>query len=398
MGHVRTERTARTPGTTASARRARIDLIVTDEPAHGLNRYAGVLAGALRAAGHDAREVPVPAGRPLAAARAALRARRADVVHLQLTDRYLGPAWGQLAVAAALRAALAGRPLFVTAHDFHTGRGELLQRRARNARGAARRLLTRLGVVSPGFDATARLLLGSAAGVLTCSATEAENLAWTRPRRSAVVPHYVEELPGEPLPVEQVDEHLVVVAGFVHRRKAQHVAVAALAHLPGHRLVLAGSATERNAGYLREVLELARELGVAERVEVTGYLPDAELLALLRRARVAVAPYERIAASGSLATLVAAGVPVVVRATPTVAELAAACPTAVELFEGEDPAEVAAAVLRCAARPLREQRAELRARAAALSPARTARAHLDVYATATSAAATGGAREEDPGA
>ncbi|WP_432570288.1 glycosyltransferase [Kineococcus sp. SYSU DK005] len=352
---------------------------MTDDPAHGLNRYARVLAAGLRAAGQEASVVRVPAGRPLAAARAALRARRADLVHVQFTDRYLGSARRQLAVALVLRTVLAGRPLLVTAHDFHTSRVELLQRRRQRARGPVQRLLTRAGVVSPGFDATARLLLGSATAVLTCTAREGENLAWTRPRRTAVVPHYVEELPGEPLPAAQVDERLLVVAGFVHRRKAQHLAVAALAHLPGYRLVLAGSATGRNTAYLQEVLALARELGVAGRVEVTGYLPDEEMAALLRRARAAVAPYERIAASGSIATLVAAGVPLVVRAAPALEELTASCPAAVEAFEGEDPARVAEAVRRCTARPLEQQRRELRERARALSPERTARRHLAVY-------------------
>ncbi|PRY12951.1 glycosyltransferase involved in cell wall biosynthesis [Kineococcus rhizosphaerae] len=367
----------RSPGPTATAdqRPPRTALVVADDPRHGLNRYAGVLDAALRAAGTGTSTEVVRRGSVASAVRAARRARRADVVHLQFTDRYFGSAVRQLPVVLTLRLALLGRPVVVTAHDFHTPRREVLAARPRSGRARLR---------AAAADATARALLGSASLVLTCTAAEQDKCAWTRPRRSAVVPHYVEDVARERVDDERTDDATIVVAGFIHRRKAQHLAVEALAHLPGFRLVLAGSADGRARQYLHDVLRTAAELGVEDRVSVTGYLDDDSMLRVLRRARVALAPYERIAASGSIATVAAVGVPLVVRAGDAVGDLVEACPSAVRTFAGDDPRAVAAAVLATTAEPLAQQRAELSRYSAQRGTDVTARRHVDLYRTLSS--------------
>lgn len=361
---------------TPTARDLRVAVLTTPETTHGLNRYAGVLADAYEANGARVDRHEVPTGHPLTALRAAWAARSADLTHLQFTDRYLGSSTRQLVTAAAVRLALLGRPVVVTAHDFHTPRPEVLQ--ARRARGGGRRARVRRRLADTSSDASARLLLGSAAEVLTCSARESDLLAWTRPRRTAVVPHYVEEPLARPATQTPAETRLVV-AGFIHRRKGQHLAVEALPLLPGHHLVLAGSATGRNGAYLQEITARARDLGVEDRLRITGFLSEADMTAELRSARLALAPYQRIAASGSIATLIGTGVPLVARASAYTEELARECPGAVHLVHSDDPADLAVAVKAALQVPLDEQRAELAGLTRRLSPRTVGARHLQVF-------------------
>lgn len=340
----------------------RVAFVVPDDERHGVTRYARELAAALGAQGVDVDVLVTPLGGVAAAVRTGRRARRADVVHLQLSDGYWAPGRRQLLVAAALRTALAGRPVVVTAHDFHTPHRRMpvrpgnLLRYLRGRRGA--------------YDATTRVLLRTASLVLTCTESEGRHLEWAHPRRRAVVPHHVSAAPPT-APATAASSALAgrspggapvrsVVLGWIHRRKGQHRAVEALPRLTGHELVLAGAAPARSTDYLRSVQERAVELGVDDRLVVTGFLPDEELFALLRTCDVALAPYERIAASGSLATLASVGLPVVALENDYSREMAAQCPSAVALYRPDDPEALAAAVVDCLGRSRSAQAEELR--------------------------------------
>ena len=85
--------------------------------------------------------------------------------------------------------------------------------------------------------------------------------------------------------------------------------VRALAHIPDARLVVAGDPLDP----VEPLQELARELGVDERIEWRlGFLPDDEVAALMRDATLVVLPYRRTDASGVLATAIGHGRPAVV--------------------------------------------------------------------------------------
>ena len=340
----------------------KVSFVVPDDERHGLTRYAREVAVALGSQGIDVDVLVTPLGGIVPAFRTGRRARRADVVHLQLSDGYWAPGHRQLLVAAALRTALMGRPVVVTAHDFHTPHRRMPVRPG----NVLRYLRGRRGA----YDATVRVLLRTASLVLTCTESEGRHLDWAQPRRRAVVPLHVSATPAA-APTTAVPRGAtgrspgaapvrVVVLGWIHRRKGQHRAVEALPHLPDHELVLAGAAPARNTDYLRSVKDRAAELGVDGRLVVTGFLPDEELFALLRTCDVALAPYERIAASASLATLASVGLPVVALENDYAREMAAQCPSAVALYRLDDPAALAAAVIDCLGRPSSAQAEELR--------------------------------------
>lgn len=349
----------------------RIDFITAGDRNHGVTRYSRIIAQGISETGGRVHEHILP-GRPSlrSIAMTALRARAGDVVHVQLTTQYWGEARQHFWAVLALRAMLVGHPLVVTAHDFHTPRSRAP--RTRRPRWLPKRL--------PADDAASRLLLGTASLVLTCSDAEADVLAWTRPRRTAVVDHFVEDRPGvRGHEASGLSRNGLVVLGYIHRRKGQLEAVRALGHLPNQTLVLAGTANERNGHYVREIEAEAEALRISDRLCITGYLSEDEMDETLAAARVGIAPYAKIAASGSLATLAAAGVPIVARRHPYLEKMALACPRGIRLYDGDSDESLAEAVRGCLAEPYESQRAELLAWAARHSVPRTGERHLSLY-------------------
>lgn len=116
------------------------------------------------------------------------------------------------------------------------------------------------------------------------------------------------------------DGPLLVFAGRLEHEKGVHTLLRALPRLrrraPGLRAVITGRGT-----YEGELRELARRLRLGRAVRFAGWLPDAELTALLAAAEVVVVPslYEPF---GMVALEAAAvGTPLVVAATGGLAEL-----------------------------------------------------------------------------
>ncbi len=115
------------------------------------------------------------------------------------------------------------------------------------------------------------------------------------------------------------DAPFVLAVGTVEARKNLAVVVRALARLPTLRLIAVGPPTP----YLHTVLALARELGVDARVEVRGYVPRAEVLALYARALVCAVPSHYEGFGYGVAQALCAGVPVVAAWTSSLPEVAA---------------------------------------------------------------------------
>ncbi|MFH8369885.1 glycosyltransferase [Streptomyces sp. NPDC018031] len=96
--------------------------------------------------------------------------------------------------------------------------------------------------------------------------------------------------PGVP---RRTDRHLLVQIGRLVPRKGAGLSIAALVLLPGAELVIAGGpppdrlGTDPEACRLRD---LARDLGVADRVRFTGGVPRVAVPALLRTADVVLCP------------------------------------------------------------------------------------------------------------
>ena len=108
-----------------------------------------------------------------------------------------------------------------------------------------------------------------------------------------------------------------LAVGTVEKRKNLEVVVRALAHVPGLRLVSVGPPTP----YAQRVREIARECGVADRVELRGYVPRADVLDLYSRALVAVAPSHYEGFGYAAAQALCAGVPLLAASAASLPEV-----------------------------------------------------------------------------
>ena len=104
--------------------------------------------------------------------------------------------------------------------------------------------------------------------------------------------------------------------GTVEQRKDAETAVRAVAKIPGLRLVVAGPPTP----YAQRVADVAREEGIADRVELCGYVDDAQLQSLYASASALIFPsrYEGFGLPPLQA--LAAGLPVVASRIPVLEE------------------------------------------------------------------------------
>jgi glycosyltransferase involved in cell wall biosynthesis len=105
------------------------------------------------------------------------------------------------------------------------------------------------------------------------------------------------------------DGPTLLSVGLLIERKRHHLTIEALAHLPGHRLVIAGEGPERSA-----LEALAARLGVADRVRLIGPVPHARLPLYYSAADVMVLASSREGWANVLLEAMACGTPVV--ATP----------------------------------------------------------------------------------
>ena len=130
---------------------------------------------------------------------------------------------------------------------------------------------------------------------------------------------------GHPISGHPVRDLDILYAGKLARRKGVFDLVSALKFLPGRRLWLLGG----DAAQQTRVREFASEQGVAEQVELVGYVPPAEVRAWYGRARVGVCPLplgesdiaEQFTSPLKLLEMMACGTSIVATDLPTVRTL-----------------------------------------------------------------------------
>ena len=122
-----------------------------------------------------------------------------------------------------------------------------------------------------------------------------------------------------------------LAVGTVEKRKNLEVVVEALAGIPALRLVAVGPSTP----YQERCLHIARERGVAERLELLGYVPRHDLLDLYARAAVVVVPSRYEGFGYALAQARCAGVPFLAANTSSLPEIAG---ESARLLPADDPA------------------------------------------------------------
>jgi glycosyltransferase involved in cell wall biosynthesis len=151
----------------------------------------------------------------------------------------------------------------------------------------------------------------------------------------------------------------LVILGFLARRKGYDLALEALRRLPEeYVLVAAGGEHEADrTGTEQWIRGLARELGVMDRLRITGYLSEPELEQVTALADVVLAPFHEMSASASLHFALARGKAVVASDLGENRTL-----NCVELFPAGDVAALESAIRFVGDAPLRKR--ELAAAAA----------------------------------
>jgi glycosyltransferase involved in cell wall biosynthesis len=255
-------------------------------PANGYRRHETFLP----LTGRAAQRAPRPARRlvkaveyapSVAASLRRLRSLEPDVVHVQwLAVPRFDVHW--------LRRLAERYPLLLTAHDVLPRRSESAQ-----AWGEA------LGLVD-------RVVVHSERAVSTLAEVGVAR------RRLERIPHAVFDAPPGHVPTEPAGSTLLFF-GLIRGYKGLDVLLRALpavaARVPDVRLVVAGAPLEPAEPLQR----LARELGVAERVEWRlGFVADEGVPALFDAAALVVLPYRELDSSGVLATALGLGRPAVV--------------------------------------------------------------------------------------
>jgi glycosyltransferase involved in cell wall biosynthesis len=166
--------------------------------------------------------------------------------------------------------------------------------------------------------------------------------------RFFVVPHGAGRLPtATPTPARELRERLgldghrlALCVAAVRPHKNQQLLVEALPLLPDDVAVVLVGTQEAGAA---ELPARAARLGVAERLHMPGYLPDADVEGLWREAACAVFPTRAEGFGLPVVEAMRRGVPVACSDIPVLHEVGGAAAT---YFSPDDPAGAAAAIVR----------------------------------------------------
>ncbi|MBE9179721.1 glycosyltransferase [Oculatella sp. LEGE 06141] len=194
-----------------------------------------------------------------------------------------------------------------------------------------------------------------AALILVCTREEATRLTDRVARQTLqVIPHFVEErsIQVSPTAARQTlgleNTRIVTLLGFIYQPKGHHLLVEAIPALPEDvTVVLAGgSSSSYYDAYVESLIATATANGVAHRLRITGYLSEADLELYLRATDLAVCPFTRFSASGSLSTWISVERPILASDLPQIAEYNQLEPNAIHLFTPCTSSALAAAIER----------------------------------------------------
>jgi glycosyltransferase involved in cell wall biosynthesis len=128
-------------------------------------------------------------------------------------------------------------------------------------------------------------------------------------------------------------------------------------------------------------VKLIQDLGLSDRVQITGFLPADSMDSFFEACKLVLAPFRATSGSGSLAQALARGTPILASDLLLNREIVEREPGALSFFESLNAADCARKV--CELLDQEEARAKLREAARkyaeGLKPARVAEKHADFY-------------------
>jgi glycosyltransferase involved in cell wall biosynthesis len=199
-----------------------------------------------------------------------------------------------------------------------------------------------------------------------------------------VVPHFI---PAREKVLSQNESNAktLLVFGFFTPEKGQDILIDAfkfLSDLPQLRVIFAGGARRaQDKAYLKICEKKIRKLGLGDRVTVTGYVGSQDLQKYFQAADLVVAPFRETTGSGSIAQVLARGLPVIASDLPLNREINEREKGALEFFKSENPEDLAKKIREVV---YNRERLQLLRQGAlryanALSPSRIAFQHLLIY-------------------
>lgn len=225
--------------------------------------------------------------------------------------------------------------------------------------------------------------LGTFDGVIVHSRLQRESLYADGFPVVAEIPHVVPSITPLRRGREVGPTPTVTVFGYFSQGKGQDIVIEAMRHLriPARLRLAGGVGHPANLEYKQRCEEAIDRGGLRERVEVTGYVPDAEISHIYDESDLIVAPFRLTTGSGSLVQALARGAPVLASDLPLNREINERVPDTLAFFATEDPRDCARQIERLLAAP---DRLDLLGRqalqyAAIHSPVNIARLHLDMY-------------------
>lgn len=193
-----------------------------------------------------------------------------------------------------------------------------------------------------GSEALALRKIASRANLIfVCTKEEAQRLCGRiNNHKLKVIPHFVETRSlalsrSQARAMLRLDGvKVVTLLGYIYGTKGHQILVEAMSKLPQDVMVVfAGGASNGSGQLVDELVSLAKVKGVDRRLRITGYLSEKELEYYLIATDLAVCPFSRFSASGSLSTWISVARPILASDFPQVAEYNLLEPDAIKTFK-----------------------------------------------------------------
>lgn len=297
--------------------------------------------------------------------KAAKELSESDIIHLQYSKYLWGGGWTQL---VALKSFInqCSVPLVATLHDIYPaiyppyGLWTALNQKYQQLRSHSNPLKQAFFAAKGTWYSyladtrTLRWLSKQLQGIIISTEEERQRLTnLIEPKKLTKIPLCVEERSFNFSPSEARSSlglegyRVITLQGFIYGNKGHQLLIEAMPKLPPDiKVIFAGKVAPNNKNLLSNLLKLAEQKGVADRLKVTGYLSKEDLQRYLVASNLAICPFKLFSASASLSTWISVARPILASDLPQIAEYNYLEPGAIHTFNPYTAEALAEAILK----------------------------------------------------
>ncbi|MCP2728303.1 glycosyltransferase [Limnofasciculus baicalensis] len=298
--------------------------------------------------------------------KAAKELDRTDIIHLHYSKYLWGGGWKQLFYLKSF-ISQCSVPIVATFHDMYpaiypsnnllTAFNQQYQQQVRSQSHPLKRVVNAARGTWYSYLADRKTLLWLSKqlrGILISTEEEKQRIIHLiDPKKLTKIPLFVEEPAFKISRLEArsslglEDYKVVTLQGFIYDNKGHQLLIEAIPKLPPEvKVIFAGGIAPNNQGLLSYLLKIAEKKGVAQRLHITGYLSEEDLLRYLVASDLAVCPFKLFSASASLSTWISVARPILASDLPQIAEYNQIEPGAIHTFNPYTAEELAKAILK----------------------------------------------------